>query len=319
MRALVWGIGGLAVVWCLYWLVGSVVISHSVEDWLNRPQAVMIDRQDVSVAGFPNRFDLTVTAPVVTDPATGITWQAPFVQVFAMTWKPWHLIAALPTGQTITLPDQVVTITSDQLRGSLQVTPDSDMALQSVVVETTNLALTSTLGTALQLDRAVLSTAMDSTRRNSHRLGLQVTNLTPPATELPLSLHLDAYLLLSAPLDRHAATTRPQLTGIELADLTLDWGDMNLNGAGSVAATSDGTAQGVVNLRIRNWRQLPDLLAVIGIVKPEIAPTLLRALELLAEDSPDPDLLELPLTFQNGRTSLGVLPIGPAPIIAYRQ
>jgi len=325
MRLLIWGIGVLGAVWCLYWVAGSATLDAQVEAMLDSPQALTLSRQDVSVTGFPNRFDLTVTGPSVTDPATGIGWAAPFVQVFAMTWKPWHVIAALPGEQTITLPDQSVRVTSDRFRGSVQVTPDADLALQTVVIEADQLAITSTLGPRLRLERGVLSTAADPTRLNSHRIGLQVTNLAPPLvtpTDLPeiiARLHLDAHLLLSAALDRHAADTLPQLTGIEIADLSIDWGPMRVQASGSISATSDGTAQGVIDLRIGNWRLLPGALAALGAIKPEVAPTLLRAMELLAEGGADPAVLTLPLTFRNGRTSLGVLPLGPAPVIAYRQ
>jgi hypothetical protein len=51
----------------------------------------------------------------------------------------------------------------------------------------------------------------------------------------------------------------------------------------------------------------------MGLVQPEVAPTVERMMETMAASSGDPQVLDLPLKFSSGRMSLGPLPLGPAP------
>ncbi len=55
------------------------------------------------------------------------------------------------------------------------------------------------------------------------------------------------------------------------------------------------------------------VLVAAGIVTAEVSPTVTRAMELLAQQGPDPEVLTVPLSFNSGLMSLGPLPLGPAP------
>jgi hypothetical protein len=279
------------------------------------------------VAGYPNRFDLTVTAPRLSDAATGYGWQGGDLTLLAMTWKPWHLIALAPLSQRITTPEGEIALTATKLRGSLRLTPDSNLALQGIVVEAADLALSGPRG-RFGIARAILATEADTSRRHSYRIGVQVTGLTPdPAVSVALSglpgvmggLRLDAHLLLSGPVDRHAAEAPPQVTGVILDSADLDWGPLQVTARGTLATVSDGTAEGRIDLHLENWRLFPAVLGQSGLIDPVLAPTLLRAMEIMAESSPDPQVLETALTFKSGWVRFGPLPIGAAPRIGYRQ
>jgi len=279
------------------------------------------------VTGFPNRFDLVATAPEIFDPASGYGWQGDEAQLLAMTWKPWHLIALAPLSQRITTPEGDIDLTASRLRGSLMLTPDTDMALQGIVIEAADLALAGPRG-RLRVASASFATDADPTRQNSHRIGLRVTDLTPdPAVFAALpglpaqmsGLQLDAFVLLTGPLDRHAAGVPPEVAGLILDAATLDWGPLQVSAKGTLAAVSDGTAEGRIDLHVENWRLLPGVLGQSGLIDPVLAPTVLRALEIMAKDGPDPEVLDTALTFKSGRMRLGALPLGPAPRLAYRQ
>ena len=58
-----------------------------------------------------------------------------------------------------------------------------------------------------------------------------------------------------------------------------------------------------------------DVLVAAGLITADAAPTVTRALELLVQQGNDPSVLTLPLAFQQGRMSLGPLPLGPAPFL----
>lgn len=321
MRGLLWITGVLAALWGGYWWVGSSATEQAAVQWFADQQAQGYNAryETLGVQGFPNRFDLTVTGLHLADPARGLGWDSPFAQVFAMTWKPWHLIAALPGGQTFTLPDQNVTLDGTELRGSLLLVPGPDLALNEIVATGEALRLTSTAGWSLGADKAVLSTRQHPTPLNTHRLGLQISGLAPDpafasAAGLPAQLdevHLDALATFSAPIDRHSGETRPRLTQLTLTEAHLNWGGLKLSAQGNLAADATGFAAGQIDLRVEDWPALPQLLTAMGVISPDFAPTLAKGLAAFAKG--DPQVLTLTLTAKDGRMSLGPFPLGPAP------
>jgi hypothetical protein len=55
-----------------------------------------------------------------------------------------------------------------------------------------------------------------------------------------------------------------------------------------------------------------------GALDPTLAGALRAGLELVARLSGDSSALDVPLTFEDGRTRLGPIVIGPAPVLARR-
>lgn len=323
MRALIWITGLLVLLWGGYWAVGSRSVKAAAEGWFaeQTTRGLEASYDDLAVQGFPNRFDLTVTGLALRDPATGTGWQAPFAQVFAMSWKPWHLIAALPNAQTITLPDQSLQLNSARLMGSLLLIPGPDLALNEIVAEGEALQLVSTAGWQMAAEKLVLSSRRDETRQNAHRLGLSVRGLVLDAgfaaaaglTGRLEDIHLDATAQFSVPLDRQIADTRPRLLALEVTEARLLWGGFKISAKGEWVRDATGFASGEIAIRIEDWQSLPRVLAALGVIAPDFAPTLTKGLEVIAQSGPDPEVLTLPLKARDGRMSLGPFPLGPAP------
>ena len=332
MRALFWGLLIAAALWAGYWVVGSQALARSTAQWFAAQSAAGngARAESIAVRGFPNRCDLTVSGLNLADPNSGFGWQAPFVQVFAMTWKPWHLIAAFAPEQRITTPRESLALTTTGMRGSLQLTPGPDLALNRIVLEASAPGLRSDLGWALSADRLVMSAETDPARPLALRIGLSVLGLAPDGavmarlqgqpdlrqSDFPAKIddiHLDATALLSAPLDRHASQTAPVLKGLTLREARLLWGGLQIFATGDLQARADGLAEGSIALRIKGWRRLPAILLAAGLVKPGIDQTIARALEVLAEGGPDPETLEVALVMAAGQMRIGPVPLGPAP------
>ncbi|MEO8242816.1 MAG: DUF2125 domain-containing protein [bacterium] len=326
MRGLLWAVLALGVLWGGYWVAGSQAIERGVDQWFTDQAASGITATEagISVSGFADRFDLTVTNPHLADPATGWGWQAPFAQVFAMTWKPWHVIAALPHDQVIEAPDQRISLKSSRLTGSLRVQPSTDGTLEEVVVEGHDLLANSDLGWTIGAKSLVAAIARDATRQFGQHLGLEVTdlvpdpslgNLVPELGPVISSVHLDATLVLTAPIDRHMADTLPALHSIILTDFHAIWGASSLSASGTIKRADDGHAEGIIEVRVKSWRVVPKLFVAAGLIRPEMGDTIERGLETLAADGPDRNELTLPLTLADGWMSLGPLPLGPAPML----
>jgi hypothetical protein len=216
--------------WSGYWFVGSDAIRQGIEDGFAdaATQGLVAEKSALTVAGFPNRFDVTVEGLRLMDPATGVGLEAPFLQVFAMTWKPWHVIAALAPEQEVTLPDQAVTLTSEGLRASFRSRPATDLPLAAIVIETDRLAATSTAGWSVGMTRSVVSLSADEEvtgagdAPNTYLFSTDLAEVTPdptfmaavkavtveglPASDLPDvidSLRTGVFLTFNAPLEVH--------------------------------------------------------------------------------------------------------------------
>lgn len=327
MRFVVGVILTLLALWSGYWLVGERMIEGRIAGIVAQdlPPGVTLTQSGIDVIGFPNRFDLIVTNPALSDAATGWGWSAEFAQVFAMTWKPWHLIAALPHRQSLKTPAGAFTLASTRFMASVQVVPARDLALDEAVLEVEGAVLSGAQASDIGAAKLVVALQRDEAPKIkaafAYRLGLQVEGLGPllaGASEIQAA-RLDAVLSTSAALDRNAGQTRPDLTGIDLRALSLTRGAVVINGAGQISQGADGYAEGRVEFRIGGWRGLPQLLADLGLMKPEVAPTLARGLELVAKDQGNPEVLSLPLEYKSGRSYLAGLFIGRAPMMGQRQ
>lgn len=330
MRLILWLGLALGVLWGSYWFVGATAIEGGAGQWFaaTAAQGMTTGNEGISVSGFPSRFDLTVTKPRLADPRTGWGWTAPFAQILSMTWKPWHIIAILPQTQQINGPGQQIALTSTRIVASLRLLPTSDLTLGELVIEGHDLSVRSDRGWQVGVGSAVLAVANDPTVPFGQRLGLEVSDLRPDPSlggrmialgDVISSVHLDAVITLSAALDRHAGATSPAVTGLIVNDFQLAWGSLRLSAMGRVAPGPDGVAQGQIDIRVEDWRQIPALAVALGLVRAEMGESLTKALTVLAESGADPNVLDLPLTFADGWMNLGPFPLGPAPIFDQRQ
>ncbi len=322
MRFILWLVLALGVLWGGYWFVGARSVRTGAEAWFAQQKAagMVAENSGIAVAGFADRFDMTVNDIHLADPVSGWGWSAPFAQVLAMTWKPWHLIAALPHTQLIEVPDgQKVSLGSTRLMASLLMRPTLALAPVRVVIEGETLALTSDAGWTAGADKVILAAESDPTRVNALHLGVDASNLTVPdvLAHLPdlgpaiTTLHIDTSATLSEPVGW--AMVDPKVLEVTLREAHLVWGPIDLIATGSVKADVAGLAEGKIELALKGWRSLPAVVVALGMVPPQNQVTVERGLQFLSKTGKDPEVLTLPLIFKSGRTSLGPLPLGPAP------
>jgi hypothetical protein len=315
--------------WSGYWFAGSTFLRNGAEQWFADQAAngVTAEKTSLTVAGFPNRFDLTVEGIRFADPKTGMGWEAPFAQVFALTYKPWHIITALPPDQVIRMPDQDVALTSEGLLASVRARPELLVPLEMAKVESGPWQAKSSQGWALGAASLNGSVGADHSRDAAYNITFDLTDLAPdpaflaslpegstlPPTVEVIRARMNARL--TAPIDRNAAETRPRLIGLEVADVLISWGDLAITAKGLIEPDDSGFASGRIGIEITNWQQLIPLLVASGAVKPEVAPTVENMLKAMAAEGGDPAILKLPLTLASGRMSLGPLPLGEAPLL----
>ncbi len=323
----------VALVWMLWWAFGSTALDRSLTTWIDARSAEGwgADVANIEVNGFPNRFDTTLTDVRLADPDTGIAWTAPFLQFLALAYKPHQVIAVLPNEHRLSTPLQTLTISNERARGSIFFEPSPSLPLDRSTIVFDRLNVVSSLGWDMALEQGRFATETVPARANAHRIGAEITGLRPSAeTRIVLDpegilperidrLRVDAALGFTGPWDRSAIEIAlPQITDIDLGDLSAIWGAVTFRAAGQLSVDDTGMPSGEITVKAVEWRQLLEMSVNTGLVAEPFAPTIENALELLAALSGPPDTIDATLTFARGQILLGPIPLGPAPRLIIR-
>ncbi len=319
-----------ALVWMCWWAFGQIAYERALTAWVDdrRGEGWAADIGELETKGFPNRFDTTVTDISLADPETGIAWSAPFVQFLSLAYKPHQVIAVLPGEHRFSTPLQTMTIGHEDARASLFLRPNTQLALDRAVLVISGAAIRSSAGWQTTLAEGRFAADSAPAAEDTYRLGIEVLGLVPtdearelldPGGILPReveSLRADAEIDFTAPWDRRAIeVARPQITAIDIRDLSARWGEITFRAAGEVTVDGAGMPEGRITVRAVEWRRLLDMAEAVGWLPGSLRGSLEAALSLLSGEG---DVLDAPLEFSGGRVSLGLIPLGDAPRIVLR-
>lgn len=332
MRLLIFIAVLAAALWSGYWWIGSYMMDRNAETWLEaRREEGWVAEAGVNVAGFPNRFDMTLSDVRFADPDKGLAWTAPFFKILMLSYRPNHIIAIWPGTQILSSPGGKLTVAAAEMQGSMVFEADTDLVLKRSNIVIRDMRISSDRGWGASLETGQFATRPTEGMPMSHDIAFRagrfhlsepVLEILDPTGRLPgrvETLQLDTVIGFDAPWDRHAIEDRrPQPTFVQLEDMRAVWGDLELRAAGRLTVDRTGLAQGTITLRVKNWREILRLAVNAGSVPRDLAPAIENALGFLAGLSGDPDALDADLTFRHGRVSLGPIPLGPAPVFRLR-
>jgi hypothetical protein len=322
--------------WGGWWFWNAAMRERAVEDWLAERRAVgwVAEAEAVNVQGFPNRLDMIVTGLALADPVAEWSWTAPEFQVLSLTWKPHHVLSVWPGEQVFATPYETVRITSEQLRGSVVFEPRPGLALDRTAIEIEEMRLVGEAGWEAVLGKAVLATrqsAPGAAPDFSHDVsfvaeelalpenwtaGLERTGMLPTRME---AAEIDATLAFDGPWDQRAIESdNPRLEQVAIRDLRVSWGRLDLRGRGTLTTDSEGYAEGEIDLRVRNWREMLEIAVNGGLIGRSAARGLETGLGLLARLTSDRNSIQVPLVFEGGRARVGPVAVGGAPRLARR-
>lgn len=308
---------GLAALWSGYWVVGSQAALRGMAEAIRTLDAgpATEARAEVAVQGFPNRFDLTLTEPRLRDLDSGLGWEAPFLQILALSYRPNHLIAVWPDSQRIDTPAGAIDITSSDMRGSLVLRPGAALPLDRIAWVASDLALTTPEG------RVEVGAARIATRRSDetglrHDVGIDLSSILPDGrwlTRLPddTPATIEGVLAdLVLGFDRAPAVLgdgpAPAVQSVEIRDLDLEWGPMQLALSGRIDLDTAGVASGRLTVRATGWRQMLELVTEAGAMSAGQAQMLAAGLQTLDRDG----VVEAPLDLRDGTIRFAGLPVG---------
>lgn len=333
MRLLLAVIVIIAAGWSGYWFVGQSGLSRGFASWFDarRAEGWVAEAAEITVQGFPNRFDTGFSDLVLADPATGLAWEVGFFQILALSYQPNHVIAVWPNQQLIATPQEKFRLESQDMRASLRIAPDTRLAPERATLTAEYLQVTPDSRPAEQTALTSLTLAAERQEDTGYRLGISAEGLTlaapwqarlDPQGRLPRQisgLHADLTVHFDRVWDRRAIEdARPQPTAIKVKLADAKWGQLHLQAAGEVTVTPEGWPEGEITLKARNWREMLHIAAETGAVHESLLGTVESGLALMAQMSGNPETLDVPLTFRKGRILLGPIPIGPAPVLRLR-
>lgn len=308
MRVILGVVLALAVAYGGYWFVGSRLFERGVQDWFaaQAVQGRVAEHEGLAVTGFPSRFDLTVDAPHIADPQTGWGWRADFAQMFMLSYKPNHVIVALPDAQVLETPFGEVAVTGTGVRGSAR------MGLNLAPVR---LAAT---GQAMHASLPEASLGADSFRFGSqliegrtHDVGLEADGLAVTAPRITLTggiLRLRGTVTLTEPVADAPLIGTP-MDAVSLTEAVLQWGALSVGVAGDLVADAEGFASGMLNLKVQDWPAALQAAVEAGIIADNQARTLEGGFRMMSQG----DTVEMPLTLAGGVVRFGPLPLMDAP------
>lgn len=319
--------------WSGWWFLGSSLKQQAMEAWLaDRRAAGWIARAEaIDTHGFPNRFDTRITGLQLVDTTRGWAYATPFIDILMLAYQPNAAIVALPSGQEISVPGVTALLLAETLRGSLRLVPGPSLELAALSVEGEALALhpdgadKSVAGVqtaafhlrALDTETAPVNGYAMFAELDTVRLPPALLAIADPAGVMPetaQTLLIDGRVALDAPLDRRTVEDRtPGVTHLSLAETTLRWGSIVLSLTGSVEADARGYADGSIDVRAEEWRDLLAALVSSGAVSRDLAAALEFGLGFFARERGGKSVLSVPLRLEDGLMRLGPIPIGRAP------
>lgn len=315
------------------WALGAAAHERVVRDWLDAriAEGWLANTDDVSVAGFPARFDTRIASLDLADPDTGWVWSAPTLDFTQGLFRPDRITATWPATQTLASPFERLDITAGAMTSALDVQPTANFALDASDTALIDIAVRSTAGWTMAIPEGRLTVTRQPEAAAIYDIVFLADGFVPPE---PITRRLDptgvlpdriaelstrATVSFERPWDLDAIEERrPQPTRLMLEDLTASWGTVMLRAAGMLDIDAAGLPSGEMTVRAQNWREMVAMAANAGVLPPRMRGTAEALLGVVGGMSGRPEDIDATLSFSNGRVFLGPLPLGDAPRLRLR-
>lgn len=272
----------LAVLYGGYWFFGRAGIEQAARDMLDRPG---ISYDSLNTIGFPSRFDTTVEGIDLQAAGGRIGWEAPFFQLFMLSYSPHKVIAVWPDRQSLRIDDTTIDISSGQMRASAQVGVSPSVPLRQATLEAETASLVNPEGGTAAIARALLAIRDAGGDGHLYDIFGELTGITGsvgmdgPAP--PTAIRFEGVMSLDGPIDRNM--TEVELLQIDLRDITLRWPGLTLSGRGEIARSASGGIIATGEITASDSNQLVEALQDLELVDPQGGANLSRALAAIAD------------------------------------
>lgn len=314
--------------WFGYWFIGSVGIQTGYEEWFEarRADGWQAEYKALHLRGFPNRFDTTFEDIALADPNTGFAWEAPFFQLFALSYRPNHIIAVWPEDHQLSTPQSKIAIRSGSMQASAVFEPNSKLTLKRGNLAIESAEISSDAGWTLSAESLLFALSQNEETDTLYQFAFQGQGVAPPQdlqnSVLPKTmsaLNLDASVEFDRSWDILALEQqRPQPTQISIRTADAKWGDLELQVAGDLAVDNAGVPTGSVTIRVSKWREILEIARTTQQFPQISLDTVEQGLVLMSSLTGSGENIDVTLNFKRGMVFAGPLPLGPAPKLALR-
>lgn len=316
--------------WFVCWWVAAEAQKTALNAWMDERREVgwQAEAAAIDVSGFPSRVDATLTEVALADPISGWAWNAPRLAIYQVLYKPTEAIIVWPEEQRIAAPGARATVRSEMMRASFAFKASEALMLERNSFEIRNGAIAADAGWTAGVDyyNHHIRPSTGDLGPNSYefvaeaaklRLPEFIRKVIDPARTLPPAIEtirVEGAAAFDMPLDRHAfERTKPQLTALTLLPSSGAWGDLALRMSGEIRADASGFAEGSFDISAKNWEEMLDAGVASGAINKSLSDALKLGLGFVARLSGGRNTLDVALTFEDGFTRIGPVPLGPAP------
>jgi hypothetical protein len=314
-----------------FWWVAADKIKAGAIEWAQsvRQQKIDVSWQTIRVAGYPLSFRLELGGVAVHDGAMSPAgdFRAPNVSASIRPWD-FHVVSlTVPDGLKVTLgPEGARTarLTADSGTGAVAVGSDGGATIWFTLHETktyfgTEVAARTADGWIILPVREPAAHTESGPAIAALLRGVVVPVAVPGLAKMIDDLGFALTVkgaFPNGPARQAAAAWRDAGGTVELDSFHLRWGDLVVNGSGTLALDGDLQPMGGFSGGIAGFDQLLGALAAAGRIKENDARIARMALAMLARTGANgqPEL-STSLTIQNGQVFLGPAKLGPAPRI----
>lgn len=316
--------------WFAWWWIAAGAQKTALNAWLDerREAGWQAEAAAIEVTGFPSRVDATLTEIALADPISGWAWNAPRLAIYQILYKPTEAIVVWPEEQRIAAPGARATVRSEMMRASFAFKASEALTLERNSLEISNGAVAADAGWTAGIGyyNHHIRPSTGDLGPHSYEFAAEATKLRlpefirrvidpartlPPAIEM---IRIEGAAAFDTPLDRFAfERTKPQLTALTLLPSSGAWGDLALRMSGEVRADASGFAEGSFDISAKNWEEMLDAGVASGAINKSLSDALKLGLGFVARLSGGRNTLDVALTFDDGFTRIGPVPLGPAP------
>jgi hypothetical protein len=334
MRKTLWIISGLTALWCIWWAIVAFGLSKAVSNWFDGRHAMgwHAEYADTAIRGFPNRVTYSIEDIQLYDPRTAVGLSLPELEIDVSAFWPGNAQLRLADAPIdLTTSRQALTITASQAHASLNLHPGTALQLEALSTHSNPFKIKDRHGQALYSGQSLLMSfaqAPEDQTRYAWKFDAQDfapgdqlrTQLDLPPSWPSVFETFAGHITINfdRPLELNNPEARPQPKHIEISQLEAHWGEMRILATGQLDQDMRGYAAGSLSIKAENWPQLLDFTIAIGLVSQEAKAHMSNILSALAQGSGQTDDLDIRLTFEDGRTKIGVFPLGPAPRLVIR-
>lgn len=329
MRNIVIALTLAALAWSAYWFIGARRAEEATANWFaaRAQSGWTATHGEIRTVGFPNRLDTTIHRPRLSDPVNGLGWEAGFVQIFRLSYKPEHAIVIFPDSHVLTGPSGALAVASERMQASVVLEGGAEMQLARSNLVGEDISVKGERGSAAHLDTLLLALRKSAGADQSYDIGVEIRQFlldSDPqvqrgSTAPSLDLRLDATFELDASIGvAGVPSSRPLLGNLRLRELAISQGPAQLRVKGTVTVDAAGALFGSLEFSVTDWPSVVELAHETGTVTPEQADLLSRSLTNLTERAARKDRVTATVRFDSGKISLDGVEIGFVPRLPLR-